>query len=272
MNSVGTTLAVKRYAWVAVVFGLMRTTVLWVLASYALFVFTWSVAARGIDNPVLLPGAGATVDAAIHLIASGVLLSDVLASLNRVVLGFGMAAFIGIPLAMLMAYFLTLRRLLMPVVQLLRPIPPIAWIPLSVLWFGIGDPPSYFITAVAAFFPIFLNAFQGGIAVEQRHFHAAQFLGAGRRAMILKIMVPSAMPFIWTGVIVGLGQSWMAVVTAELIAAQSGLGYMIQSSRINLETSSVLVGMITIGLLGSLMVAGLRYLERFVLPWKVETR
>lgn len=258
------------FPWIKAAFDFVRSTLLWVVASYLLFIVVWNVAAWGIGNPVLLPSVGATVDAAIQLISSGTLAGDVFASLKRVVLGFVVAAAIGIPLAMVMAYFLLLRRLLMPIVQLLRPIPPIAWIPLSVLWFGIGDPPSYFITAVAAFFPIFLNAFQGGISVEQRHFHAAQFLGAGRRALMLRIMVPSAMPFIWTGVIVGLGQSWMAVVTAELIAAQSGLGYMIQSSRINLETASVLVGMITIGLLGSLMVAGLRYLERYVLPWKVE--
>lgn len=256
-------------SWSGIALGFARTTLLWVAASYLLFIVVWEVAAWSIDNPVLLPSFGATVDAAVQLISSGILAADIIASLKRVVLGFAIAAAIAVPLAMVLAYFLILRRLIMPIVQLLRPIPPIAWIPLSVLWFGIGDPPSYFITAVAAFFPIFLNAFQGGISVEQRHFHAAQFLGAGQRALILRIMVPSAMPFIWTGVSVGLGQSWMAVVTAELIAAQSGLGYMIQNSRINLETASILVGMITIGLLGSLMVAGLRYLERYVLPWKV---
>lgn len=268
MNLTGTIGGGRRQGWIAAVVGLAGTTVIWIFASYALFVVTWNIAAGVLDNPVLLPSAGLTLDAAAQLISSGILLSDVLASLKRVVLGFAMAASIAIPLAMLMAFFSTLRRLTMPIVQLLRPIPPIAWIPLAVLWFGIGDPPSYFITAIAAFFPIFLNAFEGGISVEKRHIHAAQFLGAGRRAMIMKIVVPSAMPYIWTGVIVGLGQSWMAVVTAELIAAQSGLGYMIQNSRINLETANVLVGMITIGLLGSLMVAGLRYLERYVLPWK----
>lgn len=258
-------------SWPRLALDFARTTLLWVAASYLLFLAVWQAAAWGIGNPVLLPSVGATIDAAVQLIGNGTLAADVLASLKRVVLGFAIAAAIGIPMAMVLAYFQILRRLMMPIVQLLRPIPPIAWIPLSVLWFGIGDPPSYFITAIAAFFPIFLNAFQGGISVEQRHFHAAQFLGAGQRALILRIMVPSAMPFIWTGVIVGLGQSWMAVVTAELIAAQSGLGYMIQNSRINLETASVLVGMITIGLLGSLMVVGLRHLEKYVLPWKTSS-
>jgi ABC-type nitrate/sulfonate/bicarbonate transport system permease component len=143
---------------------------------------------------------------------------------------------------------------------------------MAILWFGLGDKPSYVITALAAFFPIFLNAFAGGTNVQARHVHAARFLGAGRWLMVRYVYLMSAMPDIWTGLRVGLGQCWMAVVTAELIAAQSGLGYMIQSNRINLETQHVLTGMFSIGVLGALMTTALGSCERFILPWKFQRR
>lgn len=242
---------------------------IWVAGSYALFIVIWSIAARVIDNAVLLPSFAATAEAMLRLIADGTLVPDILASLRRVFIGFFIASSIAVPLAMIMSYVLPLRRLILPIVTLLRPIPPIAWIPIAILWFGIGDSSSYFITALAAFFPIFLNSFAGGCAVLPRHIHAALFMGASRRALMMRVYLPSALPHIWTGLKIGLGQSWMAVVTAELIAAQSGLGYMIQINRINLETSAVLVGMVVIGVLGSVMTVALGYLERFVLPWQV---
>src|SRR5258708_29156755 len=103
--------------------------------------------------------------------------------------------------------------------------PPIAWIPIAILWFGIGDPPSYFITAVAAFFPIFINSFAGGNPVRPEHIHAARSLGAGPRALFTRVYLPSAIPMIATGLRIGLRQSCLAAFTAELIAALSTLGY-----------------------------------------------
>ena len=241
---------------------------LWAAAGIGLFVLVWTLIARRLGNPVLLPTPAAVLEGFYQLLADGYLVQDVLASLKRVFTGFLIAAAIGVPLAMLLAYFLPLRRLVLPLVTLLRPIPPIAWIPIAILWFGIGDKPSFFITAIAAFFPIFLNSFFGGTSVEEQHMNAARSLGAKKASLLIRILFPSALPMIWTGLKIGLGQSWMAVVTAELIAAQSGLGYMIQTSRLNLETSYVLVGMVTIGVLGSLMGLGLSGVERYVLPWK----
>jgi NitT/TauT family transport system permease protein len=241
---------------------------LWAAAGIGLFVLVWTLIARRLGNPVLLPTPAAVIEGFYQLLADGYLVQDVLASLKRVFAGFLIAAAVGVPLAMLLAYFLPLRRLVLPLVTLLRPIPPIAWIPIAILWFGIGDKPSFFITAIAAFFPIFLNSFFGGTSAEEQHLNAARSLGAKKGSLLVRILFPSALPMIWTGLKIGLGQSWMAVVTAELIAAQSGLGYMIQTSRLNLETSYVLVGMVTIGVLGSLMGLGLSGVERYVLPWK----
>lgn len=247
--------------------GVMRGS--WALAGIFLFLLLWTIVSLRIGNAVLLPKPQSVLFGFVELVREGSLLRDVLASLKRVIGGFLIASAIAVPLALLMAFFRPLNLLLSPIVSFLRPIPPIAWIPIAILWFGIGDPPSYFITALAAFFPIFINSFAGGQAVRPEHIHAARSLGAGPRALFARIYLPSAMPMISTGLRIGLGQSWMAVVTAELIAAQSGLGYMIQANRLALETALVLVGMCTIGLLGALMSIGLEALEKHVLiPWR----
>jgi len=232
------------------------------------FFLLWWLASLWIRNVILLPSPWAMFAGLIELAGSGSLWKDIFASLRRVFTGFAIAASLAVPLGLVLAYSRTWRHLVMPVVVLLRPIPPIAWIPLAIVWFGIGDHSSFAITAVAAFFPIFLNTFAGGIGVDSQHLNAAASLGAGRAAILRRIYFPSALPMILTGLRIGMGQAWMAVVTAELVAAQSGLGFLIQMSRLNLETSHVLVGMFVIGVIGSLMTSLLSALERQLLPWK----
>lgn len=234
----------------------------------ALFGSIWTWASANLGNDVLLPSPLSVLSTYVELLADGSLVKDVGASLFRVLAGFSIASTIAVPLALVLAYSRILRGLVMPLIALIRPIPPIAWIPLAILWMGLGDPPSYFITSIAAFFPIFLNAFAGGTSLQQEHVNAARSLGAGPFGLLTKVMLPSALPMIVTGLRIGLGQAWMAVVTAELIAAQSGLGYMIQISRLSLETSRVLVGMTVIGLLGAVMIGSLGVLERrLIVPW-----
>lgn len=243
----------------------------WALAGIGVFLGAWTAASFWIGNSVLLPDPAAVITGFVTLIRDGSLVADVAASLQRVLGGFAIAAAVAIPLALLMGFSRRLGLLLSPALAFLRPIPPIAWIPLAILWFGIGNPPSYFITAVAAFFPIFINSYAGAQAVQAEHLHAARSLGAGSSALFLRIYLPSAMPMIATGLRIGLGQSWMAVVTAELIAAHNGLGYMIQANRLALETDLVMVGMCVIGLLGAMMSALLELVERCVLvPWNVQ--
>lgn len=263
-----TTSSEKRHGIALFRFGVSAT---WYVCSLLIFIAIWFSSSMVMSNPVLLPSPNEVLKGFRDLLQNGSLLVDIFASLRRVFVGFFFAGLVAVPLAILLAYFPTPRKLTLPIINLLRPIPPIAWIPLAILWFGIGDAPSYFITAVAAFLPIFVNAYSGGLSVEERHIHAARFMGAQRASLIIRIFLPSALPYIWTGLKIGLGQSWMAVVAAELIAAQSGLGYMIQINRINLDTAYVLVGMVTIGILGSLMTAALDYVERYVIPWKERT-
>ncbi len=236
-------------------------------AGIALLFAGWSLAAHWLNNDILLPPPLAMLGGLREVLADGTLARDVHASCQRVFGGFAVAAGIAVPLALLMAYWRPLRYFLLPVLTLLRPIPPIAWIPLAILWFGITDRSSYFITAIAAFFPIFINALAGGLAVEPQHLQAARCLGATRTVLLRRIFLPSALPTVWTGLKIGLGQSWMAVVTAELVAAQSGLGYMIQINRLQLETPRVLAGMFVIAVLGALMTSVLGWMERYIFPW-----
>lgn len=234
----------------------------------AAFLALWTLVSHRLNSPVLLPPPIEVLKTYGELIADGSLAGDVKASLVRVFAGFMIAASLAVPLALLLAYSRILRGLVMPLIAFVRPIPPIAWIPLAILWMGLGDPPSYFITAIAAFFPIFLNSFVGGSSLHEEHINAARSLGAKPAALLATVMLPSALPMIATGLRIGLGQAWMAVVTAELIAAQSGLGYMIQISRLGLETARVLVGMTVIGLLGALMIGALGMIERrLIVPW-----
>jgi NitT/TauT family transport system permease protein len=256
-----------RRDWLNII-GSTGTTLLLGAAGVAIFLSVWTVASVRLESDVLLPPPLAVLKTYGELIADGSLASDVRASIVRVFGGFLIASSIAVPLALLLAYSRILRGLVMPLIALIRPIPPIAWIPLAILWMGLGDPPSYFITAVAAFFPIFLNSFAGGTSLQDEHVNAARSLGAKPFALLATVMLPSALPMIATGLRIGLGQAWMAVVTAELVAAQSGLGYMIQISRLNLETARVLVGMTVIGLLGAVMIGLLGVLERRVIvPW-----
>jgi NitT/TauT family transport system permease protein len=228
----------------------------------------WWVAASLLGNPILLPAPPAMLQGFRELVADGTLLQDIGASLQRVLSGFALAALTGAPLALLVVAFRRLRQLLLPVLSLLRPIPPIAWVPLAILWFGLGDKPSYFVTAVAAFFPIFLNAQGGASGLEQQHLRAARCLGARKLELLRYVYLPSSLPSLWTGLKIGLGQSWMAVVTAELVAAQSGLGHMIELNRLQLETARVFVGMAMIAVIGALMTVALSSLEVWLFPWK----
>jgi ABC-type nitrate/sulfonate/bicarbonate transport system permease component len=228
----------------------------------------WAIAAALLDNAILLPSPLATLQGFEDVLRDGTLLLDVRASLTRVLTGFALAALTGVPLALLVVSFRPLSQLLLPVLALLRPIPPIAWVPIAILWFGLGDKPSYFVTAVAAFFPVFLNALGGARSVEAQHLRAARCLGARQLALLRYVYLPSSLPAVWTGLKIGLGQSWMAVVTAELVAAQSGLGHMIELNRLQLETPRVFVGMFMIAVIGALMTLALGSLEAWIFPWK----
>lgn len=186
----------------------------------------------------------------------------------RVVTGFSLAVLVGVPLGFAMGYFKTVNSNLDPIVSMLRPIPPIAWIPLAILWFGLGIKPTVFIIFIGTLFPIVLNTQQGVFGASRRLTEFALVLGASRAQILRKVIVYEAFPFVITGMRVGFGIGWMSVVAAEMIAAKSGLGYLIMTARFIFATDMVLAGMLMIGLIGFGGDMILRSIEARFMRWR----
>lgn len=198
---------------------------------------------------------------------SGELPHDALASLLRIAVGFGVGAGLALPLGLVMGARPLAYALLNPVLQVLRPIPPIAYIPLAILWFGLGNPPAFFLISLGAFFPVLMNTIAGVRAVDAIYLRAARNLGAGEWTLFWRIMVPAAMPYILTGVRVGIGVAFIVVIVAEMIAVNSGLGYRILEAREYFWSDKVIAGMITIGLCGLAIDLAMSRLNGWLLRW-----
>lgn len=245
-----------------------RSTILNVLGLALLLGFWQLLSAVALINPLLMPSPARIAAAAFDLARQGILLDHTIASLVRVLTGFLLAALCGVVLGVVLGLSRILADLFRPIVETLRPIPPIAWTPIAILWFGIGDAPSYFLVFIGAIFPIFVNTFAAVRSIDRSHINAALCLGASRSLVLRDVVVPSALPLIFPGLRIGLGVGWMCVVAAELIAAQSGLGYMIQQNRMLLQTQNVVMGMLTIGIVGLLMSMLMTTIERRLIPWR----
>jgi len=209
------------------------------------------------------PAAGSRL----RWLLSGELLHDASSSLLRILVGFGVGAGLALPLGLLMGARPLAYQLLNPVLQLLRPIPPIAYIPLAILWFGLGDPPAFFLIALGAFFPVLMNTIAGVRSVDAIYLRAARNLGAGEWTLFWRVMIPAAMPYILTGVRVGIGVAFIVVIVAEMIAVNSGLGYRILEAREYFWSDKVIAGMATIGLCGLGIDLGMGRLNGWLLRW-----
>jgi NitT/TauT family transport system permease protein len=199
---------------------------------------------------------------------SGELPQDAATSLMRIAVGFGVGAGLALPLGLLMGARPLAYELFDPVLQLLRPIPPIAYIPLSILWFGLGNPPAFFLIALGAFFPVLMNTIAGVRSVDAIYLRAARNLGAGEGTLFWRIIIPAAMPSILTGVRVGIGVAFIVVIVAEMIAVNSGLGYRILEAREYFWSDKVLAGMATIGLCGLGIDLAMARLNHRLLRWQ----
>ncbi len=248
---------------------LARVWHLWLLAA---FIAVWefaSVYGKRV-NPqldVMLPPPTAVFSAAADLLHRGVLFTHIFASLYRVLLAVGVASLIGVPLGLAMGWSKRFRAAVDPLLEFIRPIPPLAWIPLSILWFGIGDMQIVYIIFLAAFFPVVLNSMAGARDVDSFLMRAGMSLGADRRELFTTVVLPASLPQIFTGMRIGLGIGWMALVAGELVAAPSGLGYMINNARTLFRSDYILLGMVLIGALGLMLDYLMRQAARFAMPW-----
>ena len=243
------------------------------LAGIAAVLLAWQALAwANLINAVLLPAPLTLFWTTIDLLRDGSLLRHVGASIERVLVGVLCAVVVGLSLGVLLGWSERLSQYVKPIVEALRPIPPIAWTPLAILWFGIGNAPSYFLVFIGAVFPVFVSTFSAVRNIERTQINAALCLGATPSMLIRDILIPGALPVIFPGLRIALGVGWMCVVAAELIAAQSGLGYMIQQSRVLLQTQNVVTGMIAIGVIGFAMNAAMTVIERRLVPWQNSPR
>jgi ABC-type nitrate/sulfonate/bicarbonate transport system permease component len=248
---------------------LSRVAHLWLLV---LFVVVWeviSIYGQRI-NPqldVMLPPPTAVISAAGDLLHRGVLFTHIFDSLKRVLLAVGTASLLGVPLGLAMGWSKRFRAAVDPLLEFVRPIPPLAWIPLSILWFGIGDMQIVYIIFLAAFFPVVLNSMAGARDVDSYLVRAGLSLGATRGELFRTVVLPAALPQIFTGIRIGLGIGWMALVAGELVAAPSGLGYMINNARTLFRSDYILLGMVLIGVLGLVLDFAMRQLIRLAMPW-----
>ena len=230
----------------------------------------WEIFARlGFINPIFLPMPSRIIAAAHQLLIDGELLRNITDSLRRIAIANVVAIAIGVPLGFLMGLYRPFEDIMDGLINLIRPIPPLAWIPLAILWFGLGEVSVAFITLISAFFAILLNTIAGVRAVDKSLVRAALSLGATRRVLITKVVLPATLPHLFTGFRIALGVSWMSIVAAELIASSSGLGFMINYYRELLRPDLILVGMLSIGIIGFLMDRGLLWIEQWLLPWRI---
>ncbi|MFC3694948.1 ABC transporter permease [Chenggangzhangella methanolivorans] len=239
----------------------------------AAFFAVWqALTSLGIIDGFLLPSPVAVAGALWEMALDGSLWVHLGASLQRVAIGFAIACVVGISLGLVCGWWRAVADFVRPVVEALRPIPPLAWIPITILWFGLGDSASYFLVFLGAVFPAFVATYTAVRGLDRNQMNAALCLGAKPWQLFTDVLIPASLPIILPGLRIALGVGWMCVVTAELIAAQTGLGYLIQQSRMLFQINNVVAGMVAIGLVGFAMSAVLESIERRVNAWAPSER
>lgn len=214
------------------------------------------------SHSVVFPTPWQVVTGTLELIRDGSLWEHIGASLLRVGIGFALAVAIAVPLGLWMGWVRGAFVTLNPLFQMLRPISPIAWIPLAILWFGVGDVSPIFLIFMASVFPMIVQTVEGVHTIEPRYLRAAVNFGVTRGTLFRHVVIPAALPQIIVGMRIGLGVAWLVVVAAEMIALHSGLGYLIIDSRnAGNRYDLVVASMIIIGLIGLLLDGLMRLLE-----------
>lgn len=188
-------------------------------------------------------------------------------SVRRILIGFGIAAAIGIPLGLLIGRYRPVRDLLLPICEVLRPIPAIAWVPMSIMLWPNNEASIVYITFLGSFFPILLNTIHGVQSIDSVLIRAAQCLGAKEPALLWNVVLPGALPHIFTGLAVGMGVAWVSLIAAEMISGQFGVGYFTWEAYSLVNYAEIVLGMITIGVLGLICSGAIRGGSRLAMPW-----
>ncbi len=226
----------------------------------ALIAAWWAIVT--LTHSVIFPTPWAVVTGTFELLQDGSLWRHIGASLMRVGVGFAMAVCVAVPLGLWMGWVDWAYRTLNPIFQILRPISPIAWIPIAILWFGVGDASPIYLIFISSVFPMIVQTTVGVHTIEKRYLRAAENFAVSRGTLFRQVVIPAVLPQIIVGMRIGLGVAWLVVVAAEMIALRSGLGYMIMDSRnAGNRYDLVIAGMIMIGLIGLTLDTTMRFLE-----------
>jgi NitT/TauT family transport system permease protein len=215
-----------------------------------------------------LPGPDAVALRAVELVANGSLFVDAIASTRRVLIGFAIGTALAVPVGFLMGWYGWARGTIEPYVQFFRTVPPLAMIPLAIVFLGIGEVPKVFVITLAAFLVSVIATFQGVLNVDRILINAARVLGASDGAIFRRVVIPASTPFILVGMRTGLGAAWSTLVAAELIAAQEGLGHRMQQAQVYYDLETIFVALITIGLTGMAMDRALLWLDGRLTSWQ----
>ncbi len=219
--------------------------------SFGLAILVWEAAIRCLAIPAYkFPGPLAVAEAMKELALSGRLLASVVASLFRVTWGFYLAACAAIPLGLVLGIYGSARAFLNPIVQFLRPISPLAWIPVALMWLGIGDRSAIFLIFLSSFFPLLVFTMSAVLGIKVTYIRVGLNFGVTGLKRYTKILLPAIMPDIITGLRITLGTAWLVIVAAEMIAVKSGLGYLIIDGRNSMRMDYVVAAMIVIGIIG----------------------
>jgi NitT/TauT family transport system permease protein len=234
------------------------------LLGLAALVALWS-GALALGGSPILPGPWKVLLGLCDLARRGLLVKHVVASLFRVTWGYVTAVLVGVPLGLCLGWWRRAERAVNPFLQILRPISPLAWIPISILWFGVGDTGAVFIIFLASVLPITVAAMNAVASVPEVHIQAGRNFGLSSRELLSRVIFPSVLPQLIVGMRLALGVAWLVVVAAEMIAVSSGLGFLIVDARnAGNRYDLVVAGMVLIGAIGLLLDLGMRRLERSV--------
>jgi NitT/TauT family transport system permease protein len=231
------------------------------LALIAVLIAAWWLTVA-LTHSLIFPTPWGVLTGTWELLRNGTLWDHIGASLMRVGAGFGLAVCFALPLGLWMGWVRGAYRTLNPLFQILRPISPIAWIPIAILWFGVGDASPIYLIFISSVFPMIVQTTVGVHTIEKRYLRAAENFGVSRRTLFKQVVIPAVLPQVLVGMRIGLGVAWLVVVAAEMIALHSGLGYMIMDSRnAGNRYDLVVAGMIIIGLIGLSLDTIMRMLE-----------
>ncbi len=241
------------------------------LTSIALFIGVWYLAVKyRLDFYVRFTNIPAPLDVfneMVRLSKDGSFYENMLISLRRILLGFGIAVVFGITLGLVIGRYRMARQLMFPVLEILRPIPAIAWVPIAIMLWPTNEGSIVFITFLGSFFPILLSTVHGVTSVDPVLIRAARCLGAKEPALLRQVILPAALPQIFNGLSVGMGVAWVSLIAAEMISGQYGIGYFTWEAYSLIQYSDIVIGMIVIGFLGLACSTVIRWIGRLGMPW-----